>query len=80
MSYVRIPSENKSDLIKLLKHQGKISGKITHIGDGKNDLEVWQAGFIDNFIGFGLNQVDKKVQKEAPIFEIFPKVPPSDLS
>jgi len=61
-------SENKSDLIKLLKNQGKISGKITHIGDGKNDLEVWQDGVIDNFIGFGLNQIDKKVEKEAPIF------------
>ena len=58
----------KGDAIKELKHRGKISGKIIHIGDGENDLEVWKSGEADLFIGFGINTVNKKVKDEAPVF------------
>ncbi len=58
----------KSDAIKELKRRGKISGKIIHIGDGENDLEVWKSGEVDLFIGFGVNTINKKVKKEAPVF------------
>lgn len=61
-------SKKKSDLIKLLKKEGKIKGKVVHIGDGENDLEVWQAKQADAFVGFGVNKIVEKVGKEAPIF------------
>lgn len=63
-----VDSYNKSDVIKLIKSQGKTPGKITHIGDGDNDLEVWKAGAVDNFIGFGIHKTRANVQKEAPVF------------
>lgn len=58
----------KSDAIKFLKKQGVIKGKIIHIGDGENDLEVWNVSQVDVFIGFGINRVNEKVKAEAPIF------------
>jgi phosphoserine phosphatase len=58
----------KSDVIKYLKQQNMIHGKVIHIGDGENDLEVSKAGEADVFIGFGVNKIVPKVQKEAPIF------------
>jgi len=61
-------SEKKSDVIKFLKEEGIIKGKVIHIGDGENDLEVWQSKQADLFIGFGLAKVREKVQKEAPVF------------
>lgn len=63
-------SENKSDLIKSLKEQNKINknNKVIHIGDGANDLEVYESKQADVFIGFGINRIDKTVQKKAPIF------------
>jgi hydroxymethylpyrimidine pyrophosphatase-like HAD family hydrolase len=61
-------SEKKSDVIKFLKEEEIIKGKIIHIGDGENDLEVWQSKQADLFIGFGLAKVREKVQKEAPVF------------
>ena len=61
-------SDKKSELIKHLKKIGTISGKVVHIGDGTNDLEVWQAGQAEVFIGFGVNRISKKVEKNAPIF------------
>lgn len=61
-------SDRKSDVIKYLKQNNIIDGKIIHIGDGGNDLEVWKSGEVDAFIGFGVNTVVTKVQQEAPIF------------
>ena len=61
-------SKKKSDLIKFLKKEKIINGKIIHIGDGENDLEVWKSGKVDLFIGFGVNKVISKVAKESPIF------------
>jgi HAD superfamily phosphoserine phosphatase-like hydrolase len=58
----------KSDAIKFLKAQGTIKGKVLHIGDGENDLEVWTARQVDVFIGFGINKINNKVKAEAPIF------------
>lgn len=63
-----IYSEKKSELIKLLKNQNKIKGKVVHIGDGENDLEVWEANQADIFIGFGVNRVIEKVKEKSPIF------------
>jgi len=59
---------NKVDVIKYLKKTNQTKGKIIHIGDGENDLEVWKSGEVDQFIGFGVNHVSKKVKKEAPVF------------
>jgi phosphoserine phosphatase len=61
-------SDKKSDLIKHLKQQNIISEKAIHIGDGENDLEVWQASQADLFIGFGVHRIAKKVEKNAPVF------------
>lgn len=61
-------SKKKSDLIKLLKKYNIIKGKVIHIGDGENDLEVWKAGEADLFIGFGVNKIVPKVEKEATVF------------
>lgn len=61
-------SDKKSELIKFLRNKRIIKGKIVHIGDGENDLEVWKAGQADFFIGFGINRLSTKVQKDAPIF------------
>jgi soluble P-type ATPase len=61
-------SEKKSDVIKFLKEKGIIKGKVIHIGDGENDLEVWHSKQADMFIGFGLAKVREKVKKEAPVF------------
>lgn len=58
----------KSDAIKYLKENGIIKGKIIHIGDGGNDLEVWESGAVNQFIGFGLNRKVAIVEKNAPIF------------
>jgi len=63
-----IYSKKKSDLIKLLKKEGKIKGKIIHIGDGESDLEVWQAKEADLFIGFGVNRYSKKVEDGSEIY------------
>ena len=59
---------HKSDVIKMLKETNQTEGKIIHIGDGENDLEVWKTKQCDVFIGFGVNYIDKKVKKEAPVF------------
>jgi hydroxymethylpyrimidine pyrophosphatase-like HAD family hydrolase len=61
-------STKKSEIVKFLKKQGKINGKVIHIGDGENDLEVYQSGASDYFIGFGIHKIREKVKKEAPIF------------
>ncbi|QED23228.1 HAD family hydrolase [Candidatus Deianiraea vastatrix] len=61
-------SKKKSDLIKLLKKEGKIKGKVVHIGDGENDLEVWKAKEADIFIGFGVNRYSKKVEAGSEIY------------
>ena len=61
-------SDKKSDLIKHLKQQNIISEKTIHIGDGENDLEVWQACQADVFIGFGIQRIAKKVEQNAPVF------------
>ncbi|QED23746.1 HAD family hydrolase [Candidatus Deianiraea vastatrix] len=61
-------SKKKSDLIKLLKKEGKIKGKVVHIGDGENDLEVWKAKEADIFIGFGVNRYSKKVEAGSKIY------------
>ena len=61
-------SDKKSDVIKYLKQKGLVHGKIIHIGDGENDLEVWKSGEVDMFIGFGINKTSPKVEKEAPVF------------
>lgn len=58
----------KSDVIKMLKETNQTHGKIIHIGDGENDLEVWKTKQCDVFIGFGVNYIDKKIKKEAPVF------------
>lgn len=41
---------------------------MIHIGDGANDLEVWKKKECDLFIGFGLNNIDIDVKRDAPIF------------
>lgn len=61
-------SNDKSDVIKFLKDIGIIKGKVVHIGDGKNDLDVWKSGQVDLFIGFGINRVVSQVEQEAPVF------------
>ncbi len=61
-------SKKKSDLIKVLKEGGKIKGKVIHIGDGENDLEVWQAKQADAFVGFGVNRYSKKVEAGSEIY------------
>ena len=62
-------SNNKSELIKLLKHTNRITGnKVIHIGDHINDFEVWQAKECDLFIGFGLNRIIDEVYQNAPVF------------
>ncbi len=42
--------------------------KIIHIGDGENDLEVWDSGAVDYFIGFGGNKINLNVKKKSPAF------------
>lgn len=61
-------SKKKSDVIKFLKQQGIIKGKVVHIGDGENDLEVWKAKEADVFIGFGVNRYSKKVEDGSEIY------------
>ncbi len=61
-------SEKKSDVIKFLKQQGMVKGKVIHIGDGENDLEVWNAGQAYKFIGFGVNRYSKKVEAGSEIY------------
>ncbi len=58
----------KSKVVKYLKNNGKIKNDIIFVGDGKNDLEVWQSGQIKNFIGFGINKIDILVKQQSPIF------------
>jgi phosphoserine phosphatase len=61
-------SQNKSDIVRFLLKKNIISGKTIYVGDGLNDLEVWQAGVIDKFIGFGVHKQIPDVAKNAPIF------------
>lgn len=61
-------SDKKSELIKMLKKEGKIKGKVVHIGDGENDLEVWISGEAYKFIGFGVNRYRKNVELESKIY------------
>lgn len=61
-------SEKKSDIIKFLKQREIIKGKVIHIGDGENDLEVWNAGEADVFIGFGVNRYSKKVEDGSEVY------------
>jgi soluble P-type ATPase len=61
-------SLNKSELIKGLKERGIINGHVVHIGDGENDLEVWQNDQADVFIGFGVNKYRKKVEDGSKIY------------
>ncbi len=61
-------SFEKSEVIKFLKKEGIIKGKVIHIGDGENDLEVWKAGEADKFIGFGINRYSTKVEDGSEIY------------
>ncbi|CAF1661894.1 unnamed protein product [Rotaria magnacalcarata] len=58
----------KSEVISYLKKKEIIKGKVIHVGDGENDLEVWNSGQADLFIGFGVNKTNKKVKDYAPVF------------
>ena len=66
--YITPFSERKSELINLLRSEGKTQNKIIHIGDGRNDLEAWENNAVDHFIGFGLNRVAPEVKASAPVF------------
>jgi hypothetical protein len=61
-------SQKKSELIRKLKKEGKIKGMVVHIGDGENDLEVWNAKEADHFIGFGVNKYREVVEKGSEIY------------
>ncbi|MEN9782443.1 MAG: hypothetical protein RL208_593 [Pseudomonadota bacterium] len=61
-------SQKKSELIRKLKNEGKIKGMVVHIGDGENDLEVWNAKEADYFIGFGVNKYREVVEKGSEIY------------
>lgn len=58
----------KGNVINYLEKKKRITGKIIHVGDGKNDLEVWEANLVNFFIGFGINKIVPEVQKKAPAF------------
>jgi HAD superfamily phosphoserine phosphatase-like hydrolase len=58
----------KSDVIKYLKKEKLVNDYIIHIGDGINDLEVWQSKEVNMFVGFGIYKVDNTVKINAPVF------------
>ena len=47
----------KSLIIEQLKKEGRVHGKTIMIGDGSNDLKVYEDGLVDIFCGFGVNVV-----------------------
>ena len=63
-------TDDKSSVIKYLKDKKIIKNKITHIGDGTNDLEVQDAKVADKYIGFGVHRIVPKVKENAKIFVV----------
>lgn len=61
-------TDKKSSIIKFLRNKKMVTGKVIHIGDALNDLEVWETKSADLFIGFGVNKINKKVQTDSPVF------------
>jgi soluble P-type ATPase len=58
----------KSNVIRYIKDIRKDVDRIVHVGDGMNDLAVYKEKSVDHFIGFGVYNVNKDVEKNAPIF------------
>lgn len=58
----------KSEVIQKLKSNGIMKYPVVHVGDGENDLEVWQAKQVSAFIGFGLNRHSDKVKNGSKIY------------
>jgi HAD superfamily phosphoserine phosphatase-like hydrolase len=59
---------NKSNVIRYIKDKRKDVDGIVHVGDGMNDLEVYKEKSVDHFIGFGVYNINKDVEKNSPIF------------
>lgn len=61
-------SGGKPEVIHALRGAGKITGQVCMIGDGSSDLEVYEQGEADIFIGYGVHAVRKKVQEASPFY------------
>ena len=58
---------DKTPVIQKIKSEN-FGKKIILVGDGNNDLQAFESGAADAFIGFGANAVREKVRKKAPFW------------
>jgi HAD superfamily phosphoserine phosphatase-like hydrolase len=63
-----IYEHGKSMIIKNLKAQNTLVGKIIMIGDGMSDCRTYLEKDADYFIGCGFNVVRESVRQNSPIF------------
>ena len=63
-----LKTEGKASVLKHLKAQGSLSGRVIMIGDGAGDLHTYEAGEADDFFGFGEHAVRPSVLEKAPRF------------
>lgn len=63
-----LTTKGKAEILRAMKDEKKIDGRIIMIGDGASDLTTFTSGVADDFYGFGAHAVRPTVQKNAPHF------------
>lgn len=63
-----LTTKGKAEILRTLKDEKKINGRIIMIGDGASDLHTFTSGVADDFYGFGAHAVRSSVKKSAPQF------------
>ncbi len=60
--------KGKNAIVKQLRLQSALTGKVVMIGDGMSDFDVYGKGDADIFIGCGFIETRQNVKDKAPYF------------